>query len=850
MKEQGPNLGQNGLTNQADSLKLKRRGDIMQTTPGGGGPELGAPNSGEPTPQPEALRLTPEQLDTLRAEWRGYMQGVRDADERETLATIMEDLVSRGISPERFRQQQEGQAGARRAARGVREEQRYGYFSNEDGDAIKGDDVARERIFEEIFIGIDAKPGERFQLSLDAASRLDKFYTILNDARVYDNGRDITDSEDLSDIAKVAKRRQQLSQEFSGREAIRRVLHDANWSVSEGGGEIREFAGAVSTFKSEHVDLIFRDPLVGTALRMFEQAFQQIKAENGGQLPYQELAWDPKADDGRGGSKLEDRVWSLMRESLRIRTDQGGVEEWRLRRAIILARGFGVFSLRFPEIAAQARLPEESTFASATERASRYGSIYGEAIARYLDPLEHLIEKFAIGEEDRALLYYFLTGDHARITSREQLRKALKMKSHLDTETMGGKRLIDVINLFRIGGPFSQSSWRQFMSMRDFSPEQMRRSGLGILEGRVSGDVEDEIRQSVRNNPRFAGRGEDDPELKDEIERQIKRDKEGMVLQRRLAMWKDALKANPLRVMWQWEEKTPGQRIRFLSEALSVSEAEARELLSTIEQDLMIIQEDTVQRLGRGDVSYNDAEMLDFDKIEDPIRRERVRKYVLKIREKASANDYAFIKSLFEKTPAEKSPFPFVIGFEDIPFSDFDFINTGGRGFARRINDYAASVTAANELVTLITAIPTTHDIGPLIESLNKIKQAVALYDKSIAMEVVPYLARGIIRMYDKDLLSRLPLGVGTVVGMLHDSSFAQETYGRAAMSWTEGDKYNFTTQLLHNGLIQQKDLEELRKEVGATKLDATIDILRTYGQLTLLLMLWGFTKALSESEK
>ncbi len=863
MKEQGPMGGkeQKKLTIEPRPNTLGDRGGNFMAK-GPSSPE-GPPPGGEPpapksrrkprvskvppsgAPQPDQAaasqgpQVTPEQIEAARSFWDSYSERVRNTPMSVDQRSAVEDYIARsraaGLIPPTVVDAEDAPP-SRREQRG-----RYsGYFNREDEDLILSDAAERERIFEEIFVGVDANPGVDYRsaLSLEAGSRLDGFFSILEHAKVFDEitGEDITFNKDRS--AEVAKAKERLSREFSGRREIRRILHDANWSVS-GGGDIQAFAQSMATFQSEYIDLIFQDPLVATALRMFEQAFQQTRADNGGQLPYEELAWDYKT----GASKLEDKVWKLMREGLRVGRS-GEIPEWRLRRSIILARGFGVASLRFPEIAAQARLPEETTLASTTERASRYGSIYGEAIARYLDPIEHLIEKFAIGGEDRALLYYFLTGDNTTIRSSEQLRRALKMKSHLES-TPDGKRLVDVINIFRVGGPFSQSSWRAIVSMRGFTQEQRESSGLGILESVVAGDVEDEIRNGVARD--FAGRPE--KEIAAEIKRRIDSEKSGMILQKRISMWKNALKANPLRIMWQWEEKSPGQRIRFLSEALGVSEAEARAQLPAIEQDLMLLQENTVQALAKGTINYTAAEMLDFNKIEDPTRRENARRYVAKIREKASANDFEFIKSLFEKTPAEGSPFPFVIGFEDIPFSDFNFINTGGRGFARRINDYAASVTATNELLALITAIPTTHDIRPLIESLNKIKQAVSQYDRSVAMEVVPYLVRGLIRMYDKDLVARLPLGVGTVVGMVHDSSFAQEQYGRSAMAWDEGDKFNFTTHLLNNGLISKKDLDKLREDVGATKLDATIDMLRTYGQLGLLLMLYGFVKELA-SEK
>src|SRR3989344_1837310 len=256
----------------------------------------------------------------------------------------------------------------------------------------------------------------------------------------------------------------------------------------------------MATFQSEYLDLVFSDPLVGTAMHMFEQAFQQIKAENNGMLPYEELAWDYK----KGESKLESSVWQLMRKAMGTQTI-GNVPEWRLRRSVILARGFGVISLRFPEIAATARLPEETPLAGAYEKAEKLASIYGEAVARYLDPLEHVIEKFNIGENERALLYFFLTGDKSHFESTDQLREALKMGAHLEGSD---KRLIDIINLWRIGGPFSQSSWRVFTSMKGMSPEDVQRSGLGMREARVGGDLEDEVIGQVNVDPNWSGKSE------------------------------------------------------------------------------------------------------------------------------------------------------------------------------------------------------------------------------------------------------------------------------------------------------------------------------------------------------
>lgn len=726
------------------------------------------------------------------------------------------------------------------------------YFDAVERQAILTNAEERERIFEQIYVGVDSNPGVEFRaaLSLEASGRLDNFFTTLSGARIFDpeTHEDITDLPERR--AFVAQEREKLTREFSGRAEIRRILHDANWSVSEGGGDIRGFAGAMATFRSEYLDLIFADPLVGTAMHMFEQAFQQIKAENNGKLPYEQLAWDYK----KHSSGLEDRVWRLMREAIRRGVINRDFSEWRLRRAIILARGFGVVSLRFPEIAAQARLPEETPLVSATDRAKRIGSIYGETIARYLDPLEHIIEKFSLGEKDRALLYFFLTGDKSRFQSKEQLKQALDMKSQLRG---GDRRLIDMINIFRTGGPFSYSSWRAFVAMEGMEEKDIRASGIGIREIRVRGDIDDEVIEQIRAEDEWKGRSEE--EVAEEIERREKTkviDKEKMRFDRRIEIWKDALKTNPLRVMWMWEERDPGARVRFLSEALNVSEQEAKDLLPQIEQDLMVVQENTAVSLARGEITYDADEMLNYNIIggatptpEEFQRRTRVQSYVEKIREKAQANSNKFIRDLYPDLPHGESPFPFIIGMEDIPFSDFNFIKTGGRGFARRINDFAAAVEASNELVNLITSIPKVHNIQPLIESLDKMKQAVSNYDKRLAMQITPFLAEGIIRIYDKEVLARLPLGIGTVIDLFRDTSFAQTVYGREAMTWDEGDKFNFTRHLLLNNILDKDDLAELRKRVGATYVNLGVDLLRTYGQLALLLLAYQFMKTTAESK-
>jgi len=105
MKEQGPNGAQDRLTNQANSPKLEREGDIFMSGPdgGGGGLEQGAPKPPDQPSQPENPQgsqfTSKEQRAILEAKWMIYLQGVTDPDEREILKIGLPLLISANEQP-------------------------------------------------------------------------------------------------------------------------------------------------------------------------------------------------------------------------------------------------------------------------------------------------------------------------------------------------------------------------------------------------------------------------------------------------------------------------------------------------------------------------------------------------------------------------------------------------------------------------------------------------------------------------------------------------------------------------------------------------------------------------------
>lgn len=766
------------------------------------------------------------------------------------------------------------------------------YFDPEQVKGIKTSEKEREQIFEGIFIGVDSKPGQEFHraLSLEKSGEYDAFMTLLDEVGLTSDesneaiaglGAGATQEEkDRKIDAETEKKREKLKREFSARFEIRAALHDANWSVAEGGGDIKAFAGAMSTFKSEYVDLIFKDRMVATALHMFEQAFMQIRAENNGQLPYQYIAWNYKL----GSSELERRVGELMRAGMRSGIIEQA-DEWRLRRAIVLARGFGVASLRFPEIAAEARLPEETPEIDSEGKAKRIGSIYGESISRYLDPLEHIIEKFGVGEDQRAILYYFFTGEKKKgFNTKKDLKAALEQKSAVGSN----KRLIDVINLFRVGTPFTTTSWRSFMTMEGMTPDKKARIGLGMKENRLNGDIEDRVKKELRNQIREKalreGRVVTEAKITEEANSEYDKfsNKEKTLSLKdfskhppeettfnigeykrntRELMWKEALDVNPMRVMWMIEKDHHGKRLELFQEVLATTGTGGRDikdLLRETEMDLMLLQEDIYKHGVSGvdehgiTVVRNVLDVSHLDKIPAGERRDRVRAYVGKIRELALSNDLSTSKSFLEGIITEKadqkSPFPFQIGFEDAPFSDLDFINTGGRGFARRINDFVGAAQATEQLSGLINTIGPANGGQELVKALKEIKESIQGYDAGIAKEVAQQLAEGIISVYDQSYWTRIPV-IGDIVGMASKTSFAQEHWGKQAMTWTSIDKRNFINLLVRNEVLTAKEAKKLYSDTHATKKLVAADAFKTYGQLVLFYMAFEFAKRIASDK-
>jgi hypothetical protein len=139
--------------------------------------------------------------------------------------------------------------------------------------------------------------------------------------------------------------------------------------------------------------------------------------------------------------------------------------------------------------------------------------------------------------------------------------------------------------------------------------------------------------------------------------------------------------------------------------------------------------------------------------------------------------------------------------------------------------------------MNLISGIGTAQNMETMVQHLVKIKDSLSKVDAELAQELMFPLAEGVIRMYKKDALAKMPFAIGTFIGMTGDTSFVQRYKGMGAMTIDEGDIYAFTKHLTQNSLVSMKEIERFRRKVGGTVFHAGLDFFRTYGQLLLLIM-------------
>lgn len=624
---------------------------------------------------------------------------------------------------------------------------------------------------------------------------------------------------------------QMLITKYGEEYAMRRLLHNTFY-IAESEGEFQEFSGYCKQFAAQFGDLAFLNaPEVEAALRIRENVLYQFKRENKGFIPPEKVSYAPHG----GVSEWEERTKKLL-EELNNKLNFGAIlPEWKVNRALSISRGMGMVLLRFPEIVAEEVLPAPaSTYQSQP-------SVPWEKLVWGLNPLDHLIKRFQMYKDVRAILFAAMKRSKGAMWSQEELRESLNLDLITAFASSGDTRVIDLRNLFRTGGPFTHTGWRPYTAALDEHRDQLkpllkRNGGLAIhlifnryenlnLNAarwqftkdyerdhpgadqrailRAWQEKEQELRKSEdpTENPKIVWSGEE----KD--------------------FWIEAAKRIPhvvLRIITDPANKLMGKAERAALLREIFGEDDSARVYTEAEEDLTLAKEHLMMRRRQaGEAWTSDEDQLieaDFEVIsEEGGRRENAKKLHRIVVEKLST-DATIMGNILKKIEDPNLQFPFALTGEDVPWSEYRFGQTGSRGFfTRKINDAFTSWEASDQLTELIKSIKTMQSPEQITAKLNDIFRKEEIYDFDQGRYAVRLIATGIVRFFQKDGMLKIPI-LGEILGLIrtgrqYGDSFAQTVYGGRAMSWDSDDIYNFTEQL--RPILTYDDIKEIRKETG-----------------------------------
>jgi hypothetical protein len=194
----------------------------------------------------------------------------------------------------------------------------------------------------------------------------------------------------------------------------------------------------------------------------------------------------------------------------------------------------------------------------------------------------------------------------------------------------------------------------------------------------------------------------------------------------------------------------------------------------------------------------------------------------------------------------------FVLWSGDAPIDEFDTAALGpSGGFARRARDNENQAKAAGKELQLLDAIATGGAVTPeqVATGLVDIYKTIAIYDPGKAKRIIMEKYIGIARFFAADSLIIIP-GVGDVLGMTRQSSFARMMYGNDMPAWQAMDT-RIGSNILRNRLqLKPDEIREMEQALFAAKSDVAVEFAVTMAKLmTIALLIYLGTKVLNEKE-
>lgn len=642
----------------------------------------------------------------------------------------------------------------------------------------------------------------------------------------------IANGEEVEKINSVIR---MINQELVTRE----YLHNLNYAVKSGLGveEVTKYAG---NFKTEKADIAFRKKGVAAAYRFYEEAMFQVMTENGWYLPSTAMSYDL---EGKAG-----QVEKSVMEQLKMAQETGAIEkmeEWEEKRAISIARGMGILTGRFFEIAALGGLPRENLIIGWWAN----GIVNKFAFFRQLS-------RYSVGKRRLALLKYRIENESSMWQTKELTELMDQQTEEIFNRFINddeNSRLIDKVNPMRFGSVFTQTGWRwndQEGAIADLVRDYKNNPiiGLGLWLEKLRGDLLDPAKRA-----KAEGKAREQIDLAIKVT-PLKFFYNVTGLRQRVFRGSDTVGAINPKLIELYEDNCIKEDRTYAGKIEIKSPLFKKDLqtLSVIQQKLLQKRIDAYKKyleakktnpgLNPPDLFSAEYSTFDYTGIpqEEARRVEGLANEIIGKFTQGPAGQT--LKDRFVRTLEEKRwKIPYVFGTDDTPVELFDFAATGDESFKRRWGDISSAVSA-QELFhkEILMKMPVFQSREEIVKSMFDVYMALKGHDENVTTEFMADIAEGVIKFYKKDIVARLPGGIGTFIGLsTGKASYAQAAFGRNAMAWDEIDIDGFIKDLYWWELLNPEQIKKLRKQTGAEKWNLALAIARTASQLGLLGLLY-----------
>lgn len=627
-------------------------------------------------------------------------------------------------------------------------------------------------------------------------------------------------------------------------QTLREYLHTITYYVNRNFGA-EDIIKAASRFAGEEAHIAFSKRGTASMLRLYEQAMLEVVAKNGGYLPARAMVNNP---DGTYG-EVEQLVLDMATKAKAMGVLPKDMDEWEIKRAISLARGMGIVTARFFEIAAMHGITKNVPL----------NSWWANGLVKNIAFFEQIV-RFDVGGRQNAILGYKLEGNRGP-WSTEELKRFKAMSSSEILDILVNDRGDDVLgqmkNPFHIGSIFTQTGWRwkgDKVTLASATARLLQYDennpliGVGLLieakRGELVGDDKNKAQQAEQVIRSAIGVAEKTTPLK--FFNNLISLRQGVLRKH----YKDQIKE---------EADSPGQIIitskELQHDLAALALVQERLLRRRIDAYKKYLDSDELrnfnerlrefnERLARGEVKEKDRpqpkppeqienlhfptglENQDFALLKTAAvgteeyrhqqeQEERVKALAEHIRGEFKEKH---MDKLMHNLEHKGWKVPFIFGTDDMPHEAFDYAAITGDTIKRRWDaDIGPVVATAGLYGKFIQNLTEYKSQGDIVKAMKEMHSTLSGHDKDVASEAMRYLAEGVAKFYKKDWVGRLPLGIGKFHGFVSgDASYAQVAFGRGQMAWDELDIQAFLHEVHAAGIVNEHQYEKLKKRLGA----------------------------------